>query len=115
MKRLRELINKHRTVTAVIAIAVVALAGWEVYAAVSQGGPPPTLSAVRPVSPASAGTGGASGAGPAGNAALRAAGHLAGVPAPALPGGTPPAGAAPGGSAPAASAPASPATDGGAA
>jgi hypothetical protein len=117
VKHLREFVNKHRAATAVVALAVVALAGWEVYAAIRLGGPVPAPSAVRPASPATAGTGsgGASGAGPAGSAALRAAGHLAGVPAPTLPGASPSTGAAPDGSAPAASAPTTPASAGAAA
>jgi len=98
--RLREFISRHRAAVAIVAVAVAAFAAWRVYAAVSVGGPAP--------SPAPAATGAVSapGGGPTGDAALRAAGHLTGVPAPALPGASPSAGAVGAGSPPRAPAPA---------
>ena len=92
MKRLRELILGHRVVAATVAAAALALAGWELYAVVGQSGPAPASSvtrhpdAVAPAAPDQSGTTAGAAAGPSGSAALRAAGHLAGVPAPTLPG-----------------------------
>jgi hypothetical protein len=83
MKRLRELVGRHRTAAAIIAVAVAAFAVWKAYLMVSGSAQPTPAAAVRPASPTPAGT---SGAGPSGDAALRAAGHLAGVQAPRLPG-----------------------------
>ncbi len=112
MKRFREFIRGHRAAAAIVAAVVVAFVGWEVYAMVGQSAPAPASSMTRhaaaPAADQPGMTAGAA-AGPSGSAALRAVGHLAGVPAPRLPGAPPDAsaaaGAAPGAVAPSAAAP----------
>ena len=117
MKRLRELILGHRVAAAIVAAVLVAFVGWEAYTMVGQSAPAPAsitpraAGAAAPPAPGQPGMA-AGAAGPSGSAALRAAGHLAGVPAPRLPGApsdaTATAGAAPGAAAPRAAVPAAP-------
>jgi hypothetical protein len=106
MRRLREFISEHRAAAAIVAAVLVAFAGWRAYVALSAGGPAATPAGLRPPAtpaPAETGTAGAPAAGPTGEAALRAAGHLTGTAAPALPGKPLSTGAASTGSAPTAS------------
>ena len=110
MKRLRELILGHRIAAAIMGAAVLAFVGWEVYGMVGQSAPVPAsitpraAGAAAPPAPGQPGMTAGAAAGPSGSAALRAAGHLAGVPAPRLPGAPADASAA-AGAAPAAAAP----------
>ena len=103
VKRLRGFLSEHRAAAAIVAIALVAFAVWKVYTALSPRGPAATPSAIRPAASPAPGAppardGGAPGGGPTGDAALRAAGHLAGVAAPTLPGAQLSTGGAPAGS-----------------